>query len=459
MTNIQAMTHIHAQAAQHHWRTLQCNLTHANAILQIAQQVRADDADAWSARVLACAQRAGLGSGDEPVRVAQLVAIGQGAAPSAPALRSLAYALSAEAKSGLRDNAAARIAFNNPSHWRLLADGRFAPEGLSNEAAQAWAQLSQKFSEPGLAAAMFDANLRGGTMAVIAAMDAAGSRQTLTVLDIAKLQYVAIDSGGLSPLGVANVIEPTLHDAVHSITGYGVSVLEEIHGDQFSEGLLSDLFGYEPEVVIGRNTRLGQQPLLAQQISQLIDKRLAEVSLEPLDAQIETSFVAQISQVWQLSYVPQESPLANAKRAEQLLDANGVLVHLAPADRAAVLHLVYGAKRRNSFEAIGTRFAKTGNQQQLFTDIESWTSAVSDLVRRASMGSLMSRDAFRRYAAKAIAFGVLLDRTAPGSLLRGELDTELAPPDLPAPVLQLDLRVSYPPVLREVRRALGLPPW
>jgi hypothetical protein len=446
---------------------MQSNLTQANEMLRMAHDLGAPDADAWAARVLACAHSAGLVTGTGPLLVARRVAIAHGRWSPARELRELAHAAGATnaanaanaAASALRDDAAARSAFNHPAHWVATANGRLAPDAsqLRNESARAWTAATRKFG-PDLALTMFDANIRGGTMAVIAAMDATGSRQTLTVRDIAELQYVSFTSGSPGALGVNALDAPTLHDAAHSIAGYGVSVHQEIHGDDFSEALINDLFGIEPEIAINRGAPLDQQPSVALQLSQLIDVRFANVSIDSLLQEIEPSFITSSSAGPQLSHGWSESPAANAKRAEQILDANGLLAHLAPAGRRAVLSLIYGAQRPHTFEAIATRWARGGDRQQFAQDVDSWLDDVADRLRSVSSGSLMSRGEFGQYAAKAVAFGLLLDRTAPGSLVMGPLDTGLGDTDLPIALRQLDLRTAYPPVLREVQRALGLRP-
>jgi hypothetical protein len=442
-------------------RTMQSNLTQANEMLRIAHDLGDPDADAWAARMLACAHATDLGSGQGPLFVANRMAIAHGRWPAASELRALAHAahmtsVGNTSAAPLRDDAAARSAFNRPTHWVATADGRLAPDAstLRNEAARAWSAATQRFGSD-LAMTMFDANVRGGTVAVIAAMDAAGSRQALTVRDIAELQYVAFTSGSPSTLGVNALDAPTLHDAAHSAAGYGVSVHQEIHGDDFSEALINDLFGIEPEIVINRGAPLDQQPSVALQLSQLIDVRFANVSIDSLLQEIEPSFFSPTSTGPQLSHGWGQSPSEDAHRAEQILDANGLLAHLEPAGRRAVLALIYGAQRPHTFEAIATRLAQSGDRQQFARDVDAWLDDVADCLRAASSGSLMSRDEFGNHAARAVAFGLLLDRTAPGSLVMGPLDTGLGDADLPMALRQLDLRTTYPPVLREVQRALG----
>jgi hypothetical protein len=382
----------------------------------------------------------------------------RGATPAAAAQVARATAGAAMASNALRDDDAARAAFNHPAHWRVAADGGLAPDDarLEAESARGWAAITGKFGDA-LAPSMFDANVRGGAMAVISVMDAAASRRTLTVRDLATLQFTAVASGGARAAGVAVPAPPTLRDAAYSIAGCGVSMHQQIHGKQFCDATIGSLFGIEPEIVVSRHRPLGLQLAAALQLSQRIDVRFANVLIHDLLSEIRPLFMRCVAGGWQLLHRWNETSAANAHRAEQLLDANGLLAHLTPAARHNIMKVVYGPRRLETFEAIAKRWAQSGDLAQFTHEVANWLDDLAARLRSASRGSLMSREEFTQRAAEATALGLLIDRAAPGLLASGLRNIGVGEADLP-PVLQcMDLRTDYPRVLDDVQRALGLP--
>jgi hypothetical protein len=441
---------------------LQAQQTQAAQVLAAMASLDVPSAERWAARALQAARTAGHTSPESVVHVARLIALGRGQDIDAVQARQLAAdhaRVGARPSLALRDDAAARRDFNHPPHWAQDADGAWAPDAarMHNAVARSWSAISGKFG-PVLARRLFDANVRGGALAVMAAMDAAGSTQTLTASDLAHLQYAAITDGGPRTAGVNANDPPSLHDAAHSIGAYGVSVQQEIHGDRFSEAVLNELFDAQPAFSINRELALDQQPAVARQLRQLVNSQHDELSLDDLLGELDLSFFTRTPDGQQLSHGWTESPRANAERAERILDANGLLAHLGAEERAEVLARIHGTGDATTFESIATRWAQSGDRARFTADVDAWLDDLADVLREVSHGSLMTRQEFTQRAARAIAFGLTLERAAPGSLVMGLLDAGVADADLMPALRTLDLRSAYPPVLREVQRALGVTP-
>ena len=476
---------LRAWSEQQRWRLSQANLGLANALLSIAAVAAPRDPDGWAAKVVHWARQHGVGDGPQLLLAARAAAFAEpltgqgevGAAGSPRALslseaRALATAFAvAKGRAGalepraapgfpttenLRSDAAALAAFNQPTHWGPAPDGLLVPTDgrLHADVQRTWREFGDKFGQA-LARRMFDANVRGGTLAVIAVLNVEGSRIPLALSDVTQLQYLAIADGLPVERGAPLRHVPTLHDAVHSLIGYGVSELEEVQGDAFAESMLDGLFGSTPQVAIDRDRPLIEQPAVVRELAAYIDRKFDTVSLESLLKKVASCFVKSGGTSPLLKENWDATPMANARRAEQVLEKNGLFAHLSPAAREQLRPMFHGVDRPDSFEAVVRRRDLSGDSAQFTRDVEAWAQTVTDRIRELSSGSLMSRDAFKQRAAKAIAVGLLLDRISPRSLRMGPSDTELK--HVPELAL-LDLRTAYPPVLVEVQNALGIRP-
>ena len=459
------------------WCLFQANPTVSGQLLSLAHKLGVPDADRWCAATLVQAQRlASPGSTPTDAQVlqaAQLVALGQQITTtdarsvlSIQDIRRLATAHSqtpapvvrppTASSEPLRSAAQVQVAFNNPKHWTVDSAGQHAPrqKDLQGQSQAAWDRVQDKF-KPELAATLFDANVRGGFTAMMAAMDAVGSRLPLTVSDVTDLQYVAITQGGHTA-NAAEVFDPTLHDAAHSVSRYGVSALAEIYGDAHTEDMVRSLFNRQPKVALDMTKPLDQQPQAARALRQHIDAQFASVSLDAFAATVKGAFVRTGNHPARLKHEWSQSPRENAQRAEKILDANGLLTHLSNTDRAQVLSLIHGTNRPGTFEAAATRFAQSGNLDQFTRDVDAWSTELAARVKRLSVKHTMSRTEFKTHASRAIALGLLIERTAPGTLAQGAVNAELS--SLPASLRELNLREAYLPVLAEVQRALEIAP-
>ena len=472
---------------QQRWWLLQANRGLADELLLIAGVAAPRDPEGWAAKVVVWARQHGVGEGPQLLLAARAVAFAApistgrngaaGRAPSPSALslseaRALATAFAGAAgRAGalvprsatsirpaviLRSDAAALAAFNQPKHWGPAPDGLLVPTDgrLHDDVQRTWREFNHKFGDA-LARRMFDANVRGGTLAVIAVLNADGSRMPLTLGDVTQLQYLAISDGLPVERGAPIRHALTLHDAVHSLIGYGVSELEELHGDAFAESMLDGLFGSTPQLAIERDRPLNEQPAVVRELAAFIDLKFDSVSLDGLLKKVVPCFFKSGGAAPFLKESWDATPLANARRAEQVLDNHGLLAHLTPAAREQLRSMFHGVNRPDSFEAIASRRDRTGDSARFTRDVEAWAVALTGRIRALSAGSLMSRAAFKQQAAKAIAVGLLLDRSSPRSLRMGPIDTELKHvPELAF----IDLRVAYPQVLAEVENALGIRP-
>jgi hypothetical protein len=454
-------------------RLLQSNRAVASELMTLANKAAPAQPDAWAAKVLALAQSHHMTT-NEQILVAARVAVfsGEFSSPNLAGsqtqriadIRQLAVDLH-KAQSALtaivprltspapeRQSAQAiRAAFNNPIHWRESAN-LIVPNlaGLVGKSALAWRAVTSKFKD-GLAEKMFDANVRGGALAVMSVMDAEGSQQTLTVHDLTALQYVAITDGTKPKLAVA-LETPTLHDTFHSAVGYGVTVREEIFGDAFSGAMVDLMFGEEADVNVDRTLALDQQPDLVKQLKSHIRKQFASASIETISREIPLSFVDSLLKNWSTSAIQ------NAKLAEETLDANGLLAHLEPASRQRINALIYGVEQVGSLEGIAASFTNNHDKTALQRELSGWLGKLEVTLQAESKGQAMSFPEFERRAARAVAFALVLERAAPGSLRDGPLSIGLDDAELAPALRALDLRVDFPKTLREVQRALGQQP-
>jgi hypothetical protein len=445
------------------WPLRQAHQSEASELLALAARLGEREPQAWAARVLAAAHTRSIGSGDGVLRVARLVALAQGHAPGVTELQAMARAAetspAAAARPPLRSTPQAQADFNRPAHWTLGANGLLAPDAsrMRGGAARAWSEITGKFG-PELARRMFDANVRGGAMAVFAVLDAAGSALSVTVSDLARLQFAAIADGMPALTGVAAPDMPTLHDAAHAASAYGVSVQQEIHGDLFSEALLEMLFAYPRQIAVDASRPLGAQLQTVSRVRQAIGQQFASLSFNLLLQELDLAFFKPGSVDRQLNLAWSGDARSNAALAEQVLDANGLLAHLDTEGREAVRHLIYGADNPASFESIAVALARSGDRQAFARDLDAWLDDVAQTLREQSPEALMSRAAFDQRAAHAIAFGLVIERAAPGTLFMGLLDVPADEARFMPAARTLDLRGEYLAVLGEVQSALGIAP-
>ena len=464
------------------WWLLQANREAAGQVLALAHRLGLPDADSWAAGVMAHAASSGAASDGQVLRAAQLVALGrQVMSPREPAIfsaeeiRSLAIAHAhdrsrPQTEAGTpgnpighdwRDAHAARAAFNFPAHWLDTGDGRVAPDPsrLEGESASAWNSLTRKFG-PEFATTLFDAKARGGnTTAVIDAMQVAGSKLTLTVRDLARLQFVCLTDGKATP----GVSWPSLHDTLHS---YGTSMFEEMYGDAHTEGLVRSLFATDApgKIDIDAGKSLGAQPLVVRALKTRIQEDFGSVTLANLAFETRAAFY-QTDDIGYESFKHRwyETPSQNASQMEQVLERSGALAHLGVAIRARVNSLIHDAADPNSFASISRELdralAASPMAGSMFPPkFKAWLSRLNDLVREDSANQMMSTAQFSEHAAQAIAMSLVLERAASGSMILGPARTLLGDDMLARPLQSLDLRTSYPAALREVRQALGLSP-
>jgi hypothetical protein len=442
---------------------LQSNQTAASALLKLANKTAPAAPDAWAARVVALAQTYKMTSDKQVLVVARVAAlVGDPSAANTAGAQSLSVAGISKLAEDLHSAQAdvdTRAAFNHPTHWQESGD-LIVPNvaGLVDKAALAWRAVTSKFKN-GLAEKMFDANVRGGALAVMSVMDAQRNKQTLTVHDLTALQYVAI-TDGTTPRFAVPLETPTLHDTFHAAVRYGVSVLQEIFGDEFSEAMVDSLFGEEANIRIDRSRPLDQQSGAVRQIKQRLAESFSSTTTDRIASELRPLFQRPRQNEDGLGQHPSQwtgTSTENARRAEQTLEANGLLAHLNPASRQKINSLIYGAEQTGSFEAISSRFVANKNTGQFERELDGWLGQMTTLLRAESKAQGMSKAEFERKAARAIAFALVLERAAPGSLREGPLsiglDAELAPA-----LHTLDLRIDFPRTVREVQNALGQRP-
>ena len=452
---------------------LQSNQTAASALLALANKAAPGAPDAWAAKVLVWAKSQQMTT-REQILVAARVAVFSGTSPTfntasgqlqrIAEIRQLAVDLhnakvpvgnavprpTAPEPAG-QSARAIRAAFNNPTHWKESGN-LLVPNAASlvGESALAWRAVTSKFKD-GLAEKMFDASVRGGALAVMSVMDAERNHQTLTVHDLTALQYVALTHGTEPTLAIA--LEPmTLHDAFHAAIGYGVTVREEIFGDAFSESMVNLMFGEEADVSVDRTRSLAQQPDLVKQLKSRIREQFASASIETITTEVPLDFVKSLLESWSASGAE------NAKRAEQTLNANGLLAHLEPASRQKINNLFYGGKHSGSLQDISASFAVNPDKGALQREVRGWLRDFESMLQIESKGQAMPFAEFERRAARAIAFALVLERAAPGSLRDGPLSIGLNGAELAPALRTLDLRIDFPKTVREVQNALGLRP-
>jgi hypothetical protein len=382
-------------------------------------------------------------------------------APPAPA--------SASSITPPRTNAQVQVAYNHPAHWLLRPSGQFAPDPIriAGESAQAWARLTSKFGEP-LAERLFDVGVRGGVMPQIDLLDAAHSNKSLSLRDAAELQGIARSDGKTGELKL------TLHDVGHNTTGYGPAPIQETAGDHFAEFLLTDLFGDKSyldrippafrealQLRIDANRPLSEQPAVMRDLPAVIDKHWRRTGADQLGWEVQKLFYTRLPVEIFMTQLNQDwtgrSPSENARELEKVLTTNGQLAHLGPQARARIAKLIYPTDGYSSFASICKNFdpaTKPESFQRMFVD---WVRdrLTPALVKEASLSTITNEE-FRSRAADAVAQGLMLERAAPGVLLNSPIGRPLAEAEQTPALRDLDLRVAYPPVRAEVRRALGL---
>jgi hypothetical protein len=366
-----------------------------------------------------------------------------------------------------RSDVAVRLAYNQPTHWRVTAAGLMVPSAsqLKGVSDQAWKAVIDKFGSD-LSNILFNANVRGGLPAVFAAMNHEGSRQSLTPVDLARLSYVALTPGVGSgdPSGIFLL---SLHDAGHCVAGYGPAELEENEGDQYAEFLLRSMYAHDPKsaVVAERKTKiaidsarlLDVQPNAVAALAQEISVRFQANRIERLTAIVVARYFdvqrAEIK-IYSPSVKWAENPASDAQTILRLLQP--LTSHLGPTQQARIQALV-GQHGWTAVDPNAGAPMLDNNPYQI--KMFRWVrDQLAPAVAAEMRSHLMPWSQFQPRAQRMVAFGLLLERTSPGVLSRGPTGTGLDPAQLPAAVRTLDLRVAYPPVLREVERNLPVSP-
>jgi hypothetical protein len=436
------------------WWLRQTNHELAGRLLAAANRAEPRDPDSWAARALVVAEQRGLRDGSSILLAAEMASTASLGPSSNDVnhLRSLAMALhggsaapalpigGAASSLGapvvhLRSEPAARSAYNHPGHWISTADGKLALDAsrLHGESARLWAGLTTEFGAA-LAQSMFDAHVHGGAVAVIDAMNAAGSTKRLTQDHLAALHFVAFADGHSStdPFGVFVATPDRPHDEEHAFTGFGVSWVEETYNNYAFEAARN----YEAPVAATRPLR--QQPQLVAELRSRWRRQLREFDFRSnLHVFVDPGTVS-------------GPPAAAAARTERELQADGFLAHLSAAQRNELRSMLYGRGATPSspqagedkaeaewptLETIAARFANGGNEDRLHSDLAYWSNRVTNLLVRAAEGNRLPDEVLLQSAARLFAFRLCQTRH----------------PDS-------DLRVHYPPALHEVLTVLGLSP-
>jgi hypothetical protein len=332
----------------------------------------------------------------------------------------------------LRAEPAARATYNNPPHWISTADGTLVPDAarLQGHSARLWAALGQEFGVP-LAQQMFNAQVRGGAVAVIAARNASGGMKRLGTDDLAALHFVAITDGGAA-LGVPAITLPAPerpHDEEHAFTGFGVSWVQEAYNSCVLDAL-TDL-----NQAVDTSQPLRQQPRTVAELRVRLDRGLAELEFESyLRVHVDRTSLKGTS-------------AAAAAGVERDLEDEGYLAHLNPSQREQLRAMLYGSQshprqaaavRRGSvsptLQTIAVRFAARGDEAECDRSLAAWSRRATGLLVSAAEASRLPTEALRQSAARLFAYKLCMARHP-----------------------NADLRVEYPTVLREVQEAFGLP--
>ena len=451
----------------------QSNRSEAAQLMTLANNAAPTAPDAWAAKVLACAQTSNMVTPKQILVAARVAAlIGK---PSKANIAEAQRRLTAEIGQLARDfrvekpailvNAprsavpvfaglttqAAKAAYNNAPHWNQSAN-LIVPDATRMVAkpALAWGAVTSKFGL-NLAEKMFDANVRGGALAVISVLSAAGNQKLLTHEDLTHLQYAAISDG--NPPKLARPVGPPMfHDAFHSASGYGVSAKEENAGDNFSDGLVNSLFSRDADIHPDITKPLGEQPAMVAQIKLRLREKFEATTTAGITRNLIHDFANAMLGRWTGSAVEM------AQLAELALTETGTLAHLTPSSQQKIKGLIYGAEKAGSFEAIAARYNQTNDLPRFQSELERWRKLVDLTVHAESKDQMMSRPEFEHKAALAVAYALVLERAAAGCLREGPLDLGIDKTDLPPALRTLDLRVVFPQTVREVKKALGMPP-
>jgi hypothetical protein len=367
-----------------------------------------------------------------------------------------------------RSNAQSLVAYNHPTHWLQRPTGVLAPNKnrLAGESAQAWSRLTTKFGEP-MAERLFDAGVRGGVMSQINLLDAARSDKTLGVRDEAELQGIARSDGK------AGALDLTLHDVGHGTAGYGAAVIEEVKGDGFAEFLLTEVFAGEPslnaeaeaskdasKVRIDLSQPLAEQPSVVRNLSARIHNGARRMSSDEIGWEVkklllkttrtEAFSTTELAHNW-----TGRSPSENAREMENILEKNGQLAHLGPDARARIRELIYSDKPSSFATTCKDMSPETNPGGFRYMAVYWVENTLIKALKNEAPRSMFPKEEYRSRAADAVAWGLMIERAAPGVLRDSPIGRTLSEAEQTAAVRNLDLRKAYPPVREEVRRALG----
>jgi hypothetical protein len=442
------------------WRLQrQANHELASRLPTTASRAEPGDPDGWAARVLAVARQRGLVDARSIAELAEVIALtsrppgGRGrdsAAQTTPAfanrLRYLAVALHEGSLSRattaspaapvvrLRSEDAARRAYNYPTHWVRSEGGKLVPEAnLQGHAAWLWGGLASEFGLE-LAQSMFDGHVKGGLLAVIAAMDTFGSSKPLTSDHLGALHFVALTHGRpIAGQFDGEMPKPNLnHDPLHVATGFGSSRFEETYNElsiKVWEGSLP-LFDAKQPVLKQQNWAAAVKEQTAQGLAALDFKVLFKINFDGLRPRLKAIEYAQL--------------------IEASAELDGSIAHLNADERSQFQSMHYSQARvqtghifidgNNAFltlEELVTRFERGGDGAgaQWDRDAEAWSKRVCDFLVNAARRRLLPELDARQSAARLVALKVCM-----------------------ASGLPVNLRLEFPRVLRDVQQALGLPP-
>jgi GGDEF domain-containing protein len=347
-------------------------------------------------------------------------------------------------------------AFNNPPHLRLGDDGLIVPDLQAPHAGQraAWTRLEEKFGADSTRR-LFDAILRGGAASAMRLMDQTRSPHTLTLGDLARLQFMALgDARAEGPIPVSP--RERLHDAMHALAAYGISEFEEAQGDLHTDQLAGALLWragnlpHNDQAFLDTSAPLSRHPDTLREIDRLIRANYAELKNIAFELKINNAlFRAEIDQTPRLD--PRSlSAKAEAGAALGALNAAGLLTELNTDQRARLQSLLFSADRPGSYESIVERYAQHRDYDRFNNERWQWAMDVGELLRQAWQSRFLGEAQFHDKSLRAAAAAILVTRIAP----HWQVDPQHEFASAPEAIDILDLRTAYPRVLQELASAM-----
>jgi hypothetical protein len=353
-----------------------------------------------------------------------------------------------------RSDAQVRRDFSSPAHWGLTKSGLFSPNSklLSGQPAEMWSELRLKFGHR-VAVKLFDANLRSGFSGVLDALNLARSKQTVSIQDALKLSYLVIASKSAVP-GAGGVGPATLHDLMHSITGYGLNEFQESQGNWFSDAVYMGMYKLmHGEGALNPKLHLGRQPGSAQVLDDFIRSNFDELrrGAAPLSNYV-SSFKGPVAG---LEAGKIKDAYKQIQQVEKDLEASAVLSELNRDQRATLKEMLLGTGQRAqpSLLQIVQDHVRTGDTTQFEAAKKKWMNGPAMLLKAAWQAKEMKLPEFYDRASRAVAFRLLLERAAPGMVKKNDSPFAASFDDLRR-LNGVDLRKEYPKILKEVRELL-----